>query len=131
MPYRYLVACKLGELLGVIAHPRRIQIIEELWSGERDVGSLRETLGISHSNVSQHLAVLRAHRVVFERRQGRHVYYRLGSPEIARWLLEGTRYLPETAENLDDVKNAVHRAATAWTPASHDDLDAKPHGTME
>ena len=116
MPHRLLAANKLAEFLGAIAHPRRIQIIEELWSGEKDVGSLKETLGVSHSNVSQHLAVLRAYRVVTERREGRYVVYRLCHAKVAKWLLDGMRFLRETTEENEEVKNALENARLDWTP---------------
>ncbi|MCP6768773.1 metalloregulator ArsR/SmtB family transcription factor, partial [Klebsiella pneumoniae] len=64
MPHRDLVTKELAELLGVLAHPHRIRIIEELRDGEHDVNSLQQVLGISHSGVSQHLMVLRASRLV-------------------------------------------------------------------
>ena len=115
MPYRLLAASKLSEFLSAIAHARRIQIVEELWSGETDVGSLKETLGISHSNVSQHLAVLRAHRVVTERREGRRVFYRLCCVELAEWLVDGMRLLPAVAEDVGEVKSAIRDAKAAWT----------------
>jgi hypothetical protein len=47
VPYRLLAANKLREFLSAIAHARRIQIIEELRLGEKDVGSLTKTLGPS------------------------------------------------------------------------------------
>ena len=115
MPDRFLAASKLAEFLSAIAHPRRIQIIEELRSGEQDVGSLQGTLGISHSNVSQHLAVLRAHRVVAERREGRHVFYHLCSLELAEWLVEGMRYLAEATEKDVEIRNALQNAKRVWT----------------
>jgi DNA-binding transcriptional ArsR family regulator len=120
LPYRLLAANKLREFLCAIAHARRIQIIEELRLGEKDVGSLRETLGVSHSNVSQHLAVLRAHRVVSERRDGRQVFYRLCSTELAEWLVDGMRFLPEATEENEEVKLALEDAKLAWS---------KPTGT--
>jgi hypothetical protein len=39
MPYRLLAATELAEFLRAVAHPRRIQIIEELRIDERDVAS--------------------------------------------------------------------------------------------
>ena len=126
MPYRFLAASKLSEFLSAIAHPRRIQIIEELRSGEKDVGSLKKTMGISHSNVSQHLAVLRAHRVVAERREGRHVYYRLFSSELAEWLVDGMRFVPEATEENEAVKNALQNAKLAWTSSTQRKRKRKP-----
>ena len=46
MPHRVLVANELAEMLGVLAHPNRILIIEELRDGEHDVNSLQAVLGI-------------------------------------------------------------------------------------
>ena len=126
MPYRFLAASKLSEFLSAIAHPRRVQIIEELRSGEKDVGSLKKTMGISHSNVSQHLAVLRAHRVVAERREGRHVFYRLCSSELAEWLVDGMRFVPEATEENEAVKNALQNAKLAWTSSTQRKRKRKP-----
>ena len=126
MPYRFLAASKLSEFLSAIAHPRRVQIIEELRSGERDVGSLKKTVEISHSNVSQHLAVLRAHRVVAERREGRHVFYRLCSSELAEWLVEGLRFVPEATEENEAVKSALQNAKLAWTSSTPRESKRRP-----
>lgn len=115
MPYRLLAANKLGEFLGAIAHARRIQIIEELRQGEMDVSALRMVLGVSHSNVSQHLAILRAHRIVAERREGRQVFYRLCSLELAGWLVDGLRFLPEATAESVEVQHALRDAKLAWT----------------
>ena len=95
MPYRLLAASELAESLRALAHPRRIQILEELRSGERDVASLAKATGLAQSSVSQHLMVLRAHRVVSERREGRRVFYQLRSEQPADWLLHGMDFLPQ------------------------------------
>src|SRR3954468_17516000 len=93
MPYRALVTKELAAFVGVFAHPLRIRIVEELRGDERDVNALQAALGISHSGVSQHLMVLRSHRIVSERREGRRVFYRLRQSDLAGWLLDATRFL--------------------------------------
>ncbi len=93
MPERQIVAGELARFLGVLAHPHRIRIVEELRGEERDVNALQDALGISHSGVSQHLALLRAHRLVAERRVGRRVFYRLLQPELAGWLTAGLAFI--------------------------------------
>lgn len=114
MPHRTLVSKELADLLGVLSHPHRIRIIEELRDGERDVNSLRDALGVSHSGVSQHLMVLRANRVVAERREGRHVFYHLLQPEIASWLLEATRFLEAGAAGANELRKAIGKTRKAW-----------------
>lgn len=124
MPYRFVAASKLAEFMHAIAHPRRIQIVEELRGGETDVGSLSATLGISQSNVSQHLAVLRTQRVVVERRAGRHVYYRLRSTELPEWLVDSMRFVREATEENDEIRKALSNAKHAW-----DSLAQRPEET--
>ena len=115
MPYRLLAATELAELLRALAHPRRIQILEELRGGERDVASLAKATGLAHSSVSQHLMVLRAHRVVSERREGRRVFYRLRSDELADWLVQGMDFLPSMDQQTDEVRKAIKKAKSKWS----------------
>lgn len=114
MPHRALVAKELAEFLGVLSHPHRIRIIEELRDGEHDVNSLQNALGISHSGVSQHLMILRASRLVSERREGRHVFYQLRQPEIAKWLLNATEFLERGSADATELRKAIGKTRKEW-----------------
>lgn len=114
MPHRALVTKELAELLGVLSHPHRIQIIEELRDKEFDVNALQAALGISHSGVSQHLMVLRAHRLVAERRAGRHVYYQLRQPDLAQWLLRATQFLERETVQANTLRKAINKTRRDW-----------------
>ena len=115
MPYRLLAATELAELLRALAHPRRVQIIEELRSGERDVASLAKAAELAHSSASQHLMVLRAHRIVVERRDGRKVFYRLRSVELADWLVKGMDFLASMDRQAGEVRKAIKKAKSKWS----------------
>ena len=65
-----------------ISDPKRLLIISALRDGELSVGEIAETLGVSQSNASQHLAVLRERGIVTTRRAGTSVYYALRSHKI-------------------------------------------------
>jgi ArsR family transcriptional regulator len=65
-----------------IGDPKRLLIIHLLRQEELSVGEIAETLGISQSNASQHLAVLRDRGVVLTRREGTTICYRLASERI-------------------------------------------------
>jgi len=58
-----------------LANPTRIAIVEFLRDGEVSAGKLIKSLGIEQANASQHLAVLRAKRIVVGRKVGNQVYY--------------------------------------------------------
>lgn len=116
MPSRHLAAKELGNLFSVFTHPDRIRIVEELRDGERDVNALQAALDVTHSRTSQNLAILRAHRLVTERREGRHVYYRLVEPEIARWVLDGLRFIEADLQRVHQRQSAIEEARQLWTP---------------
>lgn len=52
------------EVLKAMAHPVRIKILEDLAKGVKCVSDFEEFLGISQSNISQHLSILRANNVI-------------------------------------------------------------------
>jgi DNA-binding transcriptional ArsR family regulator len=64
-----------SEIFQGLANPTRIAIVELLRAGELSAGKLIEKLGIEQANASQHLAVLRAKRMVVSRKVGNQVYY--------------------------------------------------------
>ncbi len=63
-----------------LGHGSRLQIVNALGDGESCVNDLRETLGVSWSTASQHLAVLRQAGIVESRKDGNRVLYRLALP---------------------------------------------------
>jgi DNA-binding transcriptional ArsR family regulator len=119
MPRRAFVAKELASIFGILSHPDRVRIIAELGSGERDVNSLQASLGVSHSRVSQHLAGLRAHRMVAERRDGRRVFYHLVQPALAVWLLDGLKFLEGELQMNEQIRQAVDEVRSIWSESSH------------
>lgn len=116
--YRQVAATELARLLAVLSHPARLRIVEELREGERDVNTLMEVLGISHSGVSQHLAKLRDQRVVDLRREGRHTFYRLRDPALAEWIAAGLGFVLSDSVRAVAVGKAAARARRLWSPSS-------------
>lgn len=97
------VAAELHELHArvckAIADPKRLLLINELRERELSVGDLCEALGLSQSNASQHLAILRDRGVVTSRRQGTSVIYTLRGTKV----IEAVDLLREfLAEDLAD-----------------------------
>lgn len=114
MPARDVVTRELAELFGVLSHPQRIRIVEELRDGPKDVNTLAEALGCSHSRVSQHLANLRRHHLVEPQRDGRHAYYHLTKPDLAVWLLEGLTFIEAQLTHNREIQAAVQQVRDLW-----------------
>ncbi len=101
---RPLYEVKAGLFKG-LAHPLRIRILEILSDGgEHPVSELQTTTGLEASHLSQHLIVLRRHRLVESERRASHVYYRTSHPEVAELLGVARRLL--TAVVTDDGTRA-------------------------
>ena len=64
------------EPLQVIAAPRRLRILELVWSRELSAGEIAAEFDVSWSAVSQHLTVLRTAGFLVERRDGTSRLYR-------------------------------------------------------
>jgi DNA-binding transcriptional ArsR family regulator len=71
-------ACRL---LKVLANPDRLLILCQLSLGEKRVGELEALLQIVQPTLSQQLTVLREEALVSTRREGKHIYYQLTSPQ--------------------------------------------------
>ena len=65
------------DALRLIAEPRRREILQRIWFGERCAGDIAAGTNVSFSAVSQHLARLRAAGIVAVRRDGRRRWYRV------------------------------------------------------
>ena len=72
-----------AELCKSLSNPKRLQVIQELRSGEKTVSELAERLALKQSNTSQHIGILRKIGLISPRKEGSTVYYRLVNPKIA------------------------------------------------
>lgn len=66
-------------LLRALASPPRLMVLCHLARGEKSVGEIAALTGMRMAAVSQHLAVLRAERMVRQRRDGTRVHYSLSN----------------------------------------------------
>jgi ArsR family transcriptional regulator len=69
-----------AQVLKALANESRLMIVDRLAKSECSVGELVEIIGSDQSTVSKHLAVLRSHGIVEDRREGNVVYYTLLTP---------------------------------------------------
>jgi DNA-binding transcriptional ArsR family regulator len=98
-----------AEFFQALGHPTRIAIVELLRDGELSAGALIERLGVEQANASQHLTVLRAKRILVNRKAGNQVFYSVRDPLIVEVLDVMRRYfyaqLSEGQALLDEMKS--------------------------
>ncbi len=65
-----------------MSHPKRIQILKTLKSGEKTVTELARITALPQANLSQHLNILRQLGLLTARRAGTNIYYSITDPRI-------------------------------------------------
>lgn len=65
-----------------LAEPMRLQIVNLLRNGERNVGEIAEACGCSAANVSRHLSHLMRQGLVEREARGTTVYYRIADDSV-------------------------------------------------
>ncbi|MFC5497917.1 ArsR/SmtB family transcription factor [Caenimonas terrae] len=66
----------------VLSEPTRLQILNLLRQGERNVGDLAQACGFSAANVSRHLALLTEQGLVARESRGTSVYYHVADESV-------------------------------------------------
>lgn len=72
----------VAERFKMLAEPVRLRLLQALMPGERSVGELTESTGLSQANVSKHLQLLLAHDLVARRKQGLFAYYHIADQSV-------------------------------------------------
>jgi len=97
---------QLARIGQALASDKRLELIDLLAQGLRNVDSLAALTGQSVANISQHLQALRAARLVESDRRGTKVFYRLPSESVVRLWLDlrsmAEERLPEAAAIVRD-----------------------------
>jgi ArsR family transcriptional regulator len=65
-----------------LGDPSRLRILRQLMGGERSVQELLEDTGLTQTNLSRHLGVLRREAIVERRAEGNRALYRICDPTM-------------------------------------------------
>src|ERR1700752_1155315 len=77
----------IAEVAALVGNPARANILIALMDGRALTASeLAYVAGVSPQTAGEHLARLTAANLLSRAKQGRHCYFRLGSPKIARMI---------------------------------------------
>jgi ArsR family transcriptional regulator len=113
-----------ADMMRVMAHPKRLMILELLKGEDRTVSEIAGVLGMSLQNASQHLRVMRSQHIVKAERRGQSVRYGLTSPVLGRCCALVRGLLVEQAVSRGESVASARprgkrsRAPSARTPSS-------------
>jgi DNA-binding transcriptional ArsR family regulator len=100
-------ANQVSAVMKTLADPTRRAVFERI-AGEREIAATQLVKGskVSQPAVSQHLRALRDAGLVTERRDGRHIYYRVvpkGLAPLGDWLSHYEAFWRERFNNLEKL----------------------------
>jgi ArsR family transcriptional regulator len=87
-----------ANILKALGQPTRLKILELLRNGERCVCEIFPAIKEEQSNVSRHLALMKAAGILASRKQGQMVHYRVRDPRVFK-LLDGVSALLKSHVN--------------------------------
>ena len=100
-----------ANIFRALSHPTRIAILELLRDRELSARAIQEKLGLEQANLSQHLAILRSHQIVVNRKDGNQVFYSIRNPVLVEVLDIMRTYfqssLTDAVQMLREVKREV------------------------
>jgi len=86
-----------------VAHPHRLELLEQLAQGERSVDVLANRIRTSTANASQHLQHMRRAGLVVARRHGKFVFYRLADDAVLDLLATVRRIAEHQSAEVERV----------------------------
>jgi ArsR family transcriptional regulator, lead/cadmium/zinc/bismuth-responsive transcriptional repressor len=93
-------------LFAILGDPTRLRVLSALLPGELCVCDLAVATGVNRTTVSHQLRVLRDHRLVRRRREGKVVYYALDDDHVVSLLAMAAAHAAEPEAGLQSRRSA-------------------------
>ena len=90
-----------------LGDPSRLKIVNLLMGGELGVQELLQETGLSQTNLSRHLGVLRQAGILERRSDGNHAFFQIGDPTLIEvWRIVCGSLAEQLAEDLEGFEGA-------------------------
>lgn len=136
--FKDLIFQQFANVANAFSSPKRLEIIDILLQGEKDVETLSKQISASIANTSRHLQILKNSRLVDNRREGVRIYYRIADDRVYNcWkglqLLAESRVVEirEVLKNFLEERNAMKTISKdeLWSRVQSNDvivIDVRP-----
>jgi rhodanese-related sulfurtransferase/DNA-binding HxlR family transcriptional regulator len=118
----------LAKMLKAISNPYRLEIIEMLSQGEKNVEEIVQTTNLAFANASQHLQVLKHNNIVKARKEKQYVYYSLVNDDFLSVYQHIIRYATQEIAELERIMNRQRKDNHAQDAVSLSELEIMLEG---
>ena len=105
-----------------LAHPHRLEILEQLAQGERSVEVAAARTGLSVANTSQHLQQMRRAGIVAARREGKFILYTLADDVVLDLVSALRRVAERNVAEVEQVIRSYFNDRDSMEPVSREQL---------
>ena len=113
-----------------LGNANRLELLEFLAQGDRDVESLATVSGLSIANTSQHLQVLRQTGLVASRKSGQHVIYGISGLDVVELLADLQRVSEARLAEIDRLVESFLKVKDELESVPIEDLLERAHAGL-
>lgn len=115
----------LANIGNAFASPKRLEIIDLLSQGEKDVDTLTKETNMNFANTSRHLQILKNAKIVLSRKDGVRVIYYLANDEVIKCWKNIQSLAEQSAAELREVIKSFLEERNIFEPMSIKELRSK------
>ncbi len=120
--FKDLVFEQFAKIAQAFSAPKRLEIIELLSQGERDVDSLSQQVSMTVANTSRHLQILKSTRLVETRREGVRIFYRIADEDVVNGWLRLQSLAEKRSAELKETARTFFNERDSMEPITKEEL---------
>jgi len=120
-PKRVMFA-HMASMSAALSHPSRVEMLDLLAQGRRNVESIAAATCLSVSNASQHLRQLQRAGILTSARDGKQMYYALADDEVIELFRSLRSFTERHSAEAEISLMRLYRSRDAVTPVTRDEL---------
>jgi rhodanese-related sulfurtransferase len=114
-----------------VSSPKRLELLDLLCQGAKNVETLARETGLTVANTSQHLQTLRAARLIEAEKEGLHVTYRLSDHKVCEFFRSMRVLAEHQLAEIEMIKRRFLENREGMEPVDRTDLlDRVKEGTV-
>ena len=120
--FKDLIFEQFAKIAQAFSAPKRLEIIDILAQGERDVDSLSRQVSMTIANTSRHLQILKQARLVESRREGVRIFYRLADEDVVQCWMNLQSLAEKRSSEIREVTRMFFEERDTMEPITKNEL---------
>jgi len=120
--FKDLTFQQFANIATAFASPKRLELIDILSQGERDVDTLSVETNMNFANTSRHLQILKSSKIVTSRKDGVRVIYNLANDEVVKCWKNLQTLAEKSASEIRETARLFFEEKSALVPISSSEL---------